>query len=153
MPRAGFKGVPGSPKPPTNRGPRYPTKPFIFYLSVMMPQRLRLSCRALFITVLARRNFYSAGWSQASHQLNPPCVCHSIIIIGGCLFFCVFFIDLQLRLSECSFVGVYQSFRTSKFKSVSDRQDVDAFMCSVLHIWIYITNLYLYLVIFLPGCV
>ena len=62
-----------------------------------MPTRLRLSCRALLIVVLVRRNFYSAlclaivhstqfrstctltefspstgcSWAQASHQLNP----------------------------------------------------------------------------------
>jgi len=37
-------------------------------------------------------------------------------------------------------------------KSVSDRQDVDALMC---YIFIYTTLLtvYLYLVIFLPGCI
>jgi len=39
-----------------------PTKPFIFYFSLMIDAytRLRLSCRALLITVLVRPNFYSA---------------------------------------------------------------------------------------------
>jgi len=56
-------------------------------------------------------------------------------------------LSVRKRCFGCSFVVVYLSFGTSKFKSVSGRQDVGALMCSVftyldLHYYLYICILY-----------
>ena len=61
-----------------------------------------------------------------------------------------------LLICRCSSV-VSDSFGTSKFKSVSDRQDVGALMCSVfrpIHLDLHY-SLYrpLFVFSFLPGCV
>jgi len=50
-----------------------------------MPTRLRLSCRALLIIVLARTNLHSAA-PQASHQLNPALLVAISLSILKCIF-------------------------------------------------------------------
>ena len=69
-----------------------------------MPTRLRLSCRALLINVLARPNFYSAG-PQAPHQLNPALSLYSSPII------LVF--PIVLQISWRNFDGIVVKFNAS----------------------------------------
>ena len=80
---------------------------------------------------------------------------HGLIVVS--IFFrCPIAENLELTTRRwCfgwSFVVVYSSFGTCKIKSIFDRQDLDAFICSVLIFLDRITTLYLHSVNLIPGC-